>query len=389
MRNARRGVCFPIMSRIHYARQKHLLRLLKAHPKIELQLVAGGSMLLERYAEKFLPAIKKDGFQIAEALFNVIEGGHHVAMARTAGLAALEFSNVLYRLNPDIVLIRGDRFEQLALAMVASYLNKTIAHIEGGDLTGTIDESVRHAITKLSHIHFVTNEPARRRLVQMGENPKRVFNVGSPDTEFASLVKKKFYPATINDSGVGHTVDFKKPFVIVIYHPVTTELNNRESAEKLLKAVGDLNTQAVWFWPNNDAGTAEIAKAIRIYREKGFLRNDKIRFVTDILPEDFIALLKKSSVFVGNSSAGIKECSYLGVPAVNIGTRQQGRLRGPNVLDVRNDSKAIKAAIEKQLRRGPYKPSLIYYRPGTSKKIADILSKTDLYVQKKFYDHQS
>ena len=384
MKKQKRTICFPIMNRVHYARQKHLLELLQRNPDVNLQLVVGGTALLEKY-ERFFPTIQEAGFEVHDALYNVIEGGNHITMAKTAGLTALEFANSLQKLNPDIVLIRGDRFEQLAIAMVAAYLNKTIAHIEGGDVTGTIDESVRHAITKLSHIHFVTNEDARKRVIQMGEDPKAVFNVGSPDVEFAALNKRKFDPASINNLGTGHVIDFAQPFVVVMQHPVTTEKNNREHMETLLEAVDGLDMQAVWFWPNSDAGTNEMAKAIRVYRETGKLKHNKIRFVTDILPEDFLALLRASSCLVGNSSAGIKESSFLGVPVVNIGTRQQGRLRGPNVRDVSYGRKEIIAAIAVQIEHGAYERSNLYYKPNTSKKIMDVLNKIPLATQKKFH----
>lgn len=380
----KRKICFPVTNRIHYARQKYLLERLNRHPRIDLQLIVGGSIVLDKYGQQFLPAIKGSAFKVHDILYNVIDGGNHVTMAKTAALTALEVANSLYKLNPDIVLIRGDRFEKLAIAMSAAYLNKTIAHIEGGDLSGTIDESVRHAITKLAHIHFVTNDDARKRLIRMGENPKYVFNVGSPDVEFTAQVKQQFDPKVIEAVGAGADIDFRKPFAIVVYHPVTTDKDNRLHTERLLKAVDDLDIQAVWFWPNNDAGTAEIAKAIRVYRELGKLKNNKIRFVTDILPEDFIALLKLSKVIIGNSSAGIKECSYLGIPAVNIGTRQANRLRGPNVLDCGHEAVAIRGAVLKQLRHGFYPSSPLYYRRGTSDRIVKILSAVPLLSQKHF-----
>lgn len=340
---------------------------------------------MEKYGEQFLPAMVKAGFTVTESLYNVIEGGSHVTMAKTAGLTALEFANSLHKLNPDIVLIRGDRFEQLAMAMVAAYMNKTIAHIEGGDITGTIDESVRHAITKLAHVHFVTNEDAKRRVIQMGEDPKSVFNVGSPDVEFAAHSNKNLRQGPINSMGTGHKLDFKKPYIMVMYHPVTTEKNNRGDTDALLEAVDNLNYQAIWFWPNHDAGTGEISKAIRVYRENGKLKNDKIRFVTDVTPDDFISLLRSAKAMVGNSSAGIKECSYLGVPVVNIGSRQNGRLRGRNVLDVSADFSKIKNAMRRQLDHGAYKSDKIYYNPGTSDKIVKILENVKLASQKKFY----
>ncbi|TSC67335.1 MAG: UDP-N-acetylglucosamine 2-epimerase [Parcubacteria group bacterium Gr01-1014_66] len=374
-------------SRIHYARQKNLLQLLRDDPQIELQLVVGGSALLERYSERFLPAIQSDGFTVHETLFNVIEGGNHVTMAKTAGLTALEFANTLSRLNPDLVLIRGDRFEQLALTMVAAYLNKTIAHIEGGDVTGTIDESVRHAITKLAHVHFVTNDDARRRVLQMGENPEHVFNVGSLDVEFAASVNTALPSDFVNRGGVGTEVDLGKPYLMVIQHPVTTETDNRKNIEQTLHAVEDIGMQTVWFWPNSDAGTAEMAKAIRVFREQAN-PTTPIRFVTDVLPEDFIALLKGAACLVGNSSSGIKESSYLGTPVVNIGTRQHHRLRGQNVVDVGYDRETIAVAIQKQLTHGAYPSSTIYYTGATSNKIAEILIKAPLAIQKEFFVQQ-
>jgi UDP-hydrolysing UDP-N-acetyl-D-glucosamine 2-epimerase len=374
------------MNRVHYARQRRLLDVLRRNPRIELQLVVGGAILLDKYGERFLPQIKSEGFDVADTLFNVIDGGNHVAMAKTAGLTALEFSNSLHKLQPDVVLIRGDRFEQLALAMAAAYQNKTIAHIEGGERTGTIDESVRHAITKLAHVHFVNNEEARRRVVRMGENPKHVWNVGSPDIEYAKHVNKKLDGEFFNRIGVGAQIDFNKPYLMAMWHPVTTEEGNALHTENLLKAVDESGLQVIWFWPNNDAGTNEVAKTIRRYREKGLLRNNKIRFLTDVLPEDFIALLKNAAVLAGNSSAGIKEASYFGVPVVNVGTRQEGRVRSKNILDVDYRAGNIGLAIRRQIKHGRYPSSLAYFKPKTSEKIAAILATTPLQKGKQFYE---
>lgn len=374
------------MSKIHYARQKRLLELLRDDPRFELQIVVGGSVMLEKYGEQFVPAILRDRFVISDALFNTIDGGNHIAMAKTAGLTALEFTNSLAKLDPDIVLIRGDRFEQLAIAMAAAYLNKTVAHIEGGDVSGTIDERVRHAITKLADIHFVTNDAARRRVVQMGEDPARVFLVGSPDVEFAAGTDVAIENALLEAMGTGRDINIAKPFMTVIFHPVTTEEKNREHTEALLKAVDAVDMPTLWFWPNSDAGTGEIAKAMRIYREVGKLRDDKIKFVTDILPEDFIALLRRTVCLVGNSSSGIKESSYLGVPVVNIGTRQGNRLRAANVRDVGYEHAAIEDAVRAQIAHGRYPASDLYFKTGTSKRITDILGTVPLGMEKRFYD---
>src|SRR5579872_3738086 len=205
--NGKRRICFPITSRAYYGRSQLLLKKLQEHPGVELELMLGGSILLDKYSRHVADDIEAGGFTISASLFNVIEGGNHVAMAKTACLTALEFTNGFHAADPDIVVICGDRFEQLAIAMAAAYLNKTIAHIEGGDVTGSIDESVRHAITKLAHVHFVTNDDARRRVLAMGEDPAYVFNTGSLDVEMASRVDTVLTNARVNGYGVGHEID--------------------------------------------------------------------------------------------------------------------------------------------------------------------------------------
>src|SRR5205814_7703236 len=192
----------PITSRAYYGRTQLLILKLHAHPDIDLELMLGGSVLLDKYSRHIADDIEAGGFAISASLLNVIEGGNHVAMAKTACLTALEFTNGFHTADPDVVVICGDRFEQLAIAMAAAYLNKTIAHIEGGDITGSIDESVRHAITKLAHIHFVTNGDAHRRVVGMGEDPRYGFNTGSLGVEVASLVTTTITNDVINGYGV-------------------------------------------------------------------------------------------------------------------------------------------------------------------------------------------
>ena len=386
-RSGRRRVCFPITSRAYYGRSQLLLRRLHGHPAVDLHLMLGGAILLDKYSRHIAADIEQGGFTIATSFFNVIEGGNHVAMAKTACLTALEFTNGLHSLDPDIVVISGDRFEQLAIAMAAAYLNKTIAHIEGGDVTGSIDESVRHAITKLAHIHFVTNADAHRRVLAMGEDPRFVFNTGSLDVEVAaSLVATALTAEQINSYGVGASVDVTGPFLMVIQHPVTTEADNRRHLEMTMRAIAGIDMPTIWFWPNPDAGTGEMAESLRHFREHHDAITDKIRFITNVPVDEFVALLNLTSCLVGNSSAGIKECSYLGTPVVNIGGRQQGRLNAEHVAHVPYDDSQIAAAVKAQLRHGRYPPSDIYYRAETSQTIADVLAGIELYTQKRFCD---
>jgi UDP-hydrolysing UDP-N-acetyl-D-glucosamine 2-epimerase len=386
MMNGKRRVCFPITSRAYYGRSQLLIRKLHTHPGIDLQLMLGGSILLDKYSRHVADDIERGGFTISTSYFNVIEGGNHVAMAKTACLTALEFTNGFHSIDPDIVVICGDRFEQLAIAMAAAYLNKTIAHIEGGDVTGSIDESVRHAITKLAHVHFVTNEDAHRRVLAMGEDPKYVFNTGSLDVELAADVTTELTNERINSYGVGHAVDITRPFLVVIQHPVTTETENRRHLEETMRAIAAIDMPAIWFWPNPDAGTGEMADFIRHYREQHDAITEKIRFITNVPVDEFIAMLRRTSCLVGNSSAGIKECSYLGTPVVNIGVRQQGRLNGEHVIHTGYDAGEIAGAVRRQLRRGRYEPSNIYHKPGASQTIVDLLAGIELYTQKRFFD---
>src|SRR5262249_12452605 len=241
--------------------------------------------------------------------------------------------------------------------MAAAYLNKTIAHIEGGDISGSIDESVRHAITKLSHFHFVTNEDAERRVLAMGEDPKYVFNTGSLDVEVASQVDAAITNESINRYGVGHQVDVTRPFLMVIQHPVTTETGNRRHVEETLQAVTTLAMPTIWIWPNPDAGTGEMADRLRHFRGNAGPAADPKRFIPDVPVAEFIAVLKGAACLIGNSSAGIKECSYLGTPVVDIGVRQQGRLHADNVAHAADDSASILAAVRKQIAHGRYPPS--------------------------------
>ena len=334
-RSGKRRICFPITSRAYYGRSQLLIKKLHAHPEIELELMLGGSILLDKYSRHIADDIEAGGFSISGSFLNVIEGGNHVAMAKTACLTALEFTNGLHTLAPDVVVICGDRFEQLAIAMAAAYLNLTLAHIEGGDVTGSIDESVRHAITKLSHFHFVTNEDARRRVLAMGENPRHVYNTGSLDVELAARVETVLTSDQLNAYGVGHSVDLTQPFLLVVQHPVTTERDNRAHIQTTLEAVARADMPTVWFWPNADAGTAEMAETLRHVREQHGELTERMRFITNVPADEFISLLSQAACLIGNSSAGIKECSYLGTPVVNIGGRQHGRLAAPHVMHVR------------------------------------------------------
>jgi UDP-N-acetylglucosamine 2-epimerase len=190
----------------------------------------------------------------------------------------------------------------------------------------------------------------------------------------------------VNGHGVGHAVDITQPFLVVVQHPVTTERDNRRHLETTLAAVAALAMPTLWFWPNPDAGTAEMAESLRHFREQHGAATGKMRFITNVPADEFVAMLRDAACLIGNSSAGIKECSFLGTPVVNIGGRQQGRLRAEHVTEAPYDSEAIRAAVLAQLQHGRYASSHIYYQPGSSQAIVDVLTGAELYTQKRFHD---
>ncbi len=357
---------------------------ISARSDLELQVVIGGSAIVEPFGnvEPFLAA---DGYQPAARILMNLGGGTNVAMAKTAGLAALEFTTVLENLKPDLVVVRGDRYEMLPITMAAVYMNLPVAHLEGGDLSGTIDDSVRHAITKLAHLHLVSTAEAATRVRQMGESPKHIFVVGAPEIE---LVKKNSFRTSekfINYLGVGDVINLQKPFLTVMQHPVTTEVESaRAQIDETLEAIHRLGLPTIWFWPNADAGTDDISKGIRAFREK--YQPAHVRFLKYLPAEQFIGLLKKTACLVGNSSAGLKEAAFLGLPVVNIGTRQAGRHRGQHLRDVGYNWRAIVRAVREQVATGRYPSDRYLYQPESSRRVAEILATAPLYRQKQFHD---
>lgn len=377
-----RQICFIITSHIHYSRSKLVLEAIRWRKDLKLQIAVAASAILPQYGD-VLTAMERDGYRADARIIMTLAGGNPVAMAKTTGIGVTEFATAFDNLRPDVVVVRGDRYEVLAAAIAASYMNIPVAHIEGGDVTGSIDESVRHAVTKLAHIHLVTHDLASRRVVQMGENPAYVFNVGCPELEYIEKHAATITSDAINRYGVGDPLDLEKPFLMVMHHPVTTEESNRDHTTLLLEVINDSGMQTLWFWPNVDAGTDDVAKAIRVFRENRHPHH--IRFAKYVLPDEYMALLKKCACFVGNSSAGIKEASFLGIPVVNVGSRQQFRLRGPNVIDADYEREEIRRAIGKQIAQGRYEPSTIYYKKDCGKHIAELLATIPLYTQKRFF----
>ncbi len=387
MSAAPRKICFVITSKIHYSRNKRVLEALRSHPNLKLQIVVGGSALLERFG-LVEPEMEKDGFHADARCFIMLDGGTPATMAKSAGIALMEMATIFEQLAPDVVVVRGDRSEVLSVAMAAAYMNITVAHIEGGDITGSIDESVRHAITKLAHIHFPTNETSAARIVRMGELPEQVFTVGSPELEVVAEGGTLPSEELINYLGVGDAINLDAPFVMVMQHPVTSETEDAQvQITETLHAVRELNTPALWFWPNADAGSDAVSKGIRTFREQGGAEH--IRFLKYLPADQFYGLLSRAACLVGNSSAGFKEAAFLGTPVVNIGSRQQRRYDDhpyAHMMHVSHSREAIASAITAQLTHGPYPADRFLYREGTGRTIAGTLATIKLFTQKTFQD---
>jgi UDP-hydrolysing UDP-N-acetyl-D-glucosamine 2-epimerase len=290
-------------------------------------------------------------------------------------------------LEPDIVVTVADRFETIATAIAASYMNVPVAHTQGGEVSGSIDESVRHAVTKLAHVHFPATELSARRLVAMGEDPEMVFNVGCPSIDLVAATElgtSEEVLAALADHGVGSRVEVSKPYVLMMQHPVTTEFGQSfEQINETLDAVAALGMQALVFWPNVDAGSEQVSKGIRLFREKGLAHG--FHFFRNLPAETFVRLMAHASCMVGNSSAALREGAFLGTPAVTIGTRQQNRERGRNVVETGHDRDAITDAIRDQLTHGPYERDAVFGDGTAGAKIADVLTTVRPEVQKKLH----
>ncbi len=384
LENKKRKICVVITARPSYSRVKTAMEAIKSHPDLQLQLVVCASALLDRYGS-VINTIIADGFTIDSRVFMVLEGENPSSMAKTTGLGILELATVFNNLQPDAVVVVADRFETIAVSIAASYQNIPIIHIQGGEVTGNIDEKVRHANTKLADIHLVASEDARERVIKMGEDPDTVINTGCPGIDIAYQAVQHADNLPFNPyeqyGGVGATPDYRKGYLVVMQHPVTTEYaQSRTHIEETLHAINNLDTPVFWFWPNVDSGADGTSTGIRSFRERYALPH--VHFFKHMEPEHFLQLLYFSSGLIGNSSVGIRECAFLGVPVINIGTRQFRRMRGGNVTDVAYDRTQIAQAINEMLGVKKLEPSYIYGNGEAGEKIAAVLASIPLRFHK-------
>lgn len=360
-------------TRADYGLFRSVLRKIDNQPNLSLDIIVTGMHLMDEFGHT-IDEIYKDKFRchVVDVRF---EDDTNTSMATFIGKFIQQLIPVVNTLHPDVILVLGDRGEMLAGAIVGVYLSIPVAHIHGGEVTSTVDDFARHAITKLAHIHFAATEKSRERIIRMGEDPDRIFVVGAPGLDQIreeSLLSK-------DELAERYKLDFSKPVILVVQHPVTLELESaKEQIRETLEAIASLQYQTVVIYPNADAGGRAMIETINEYTRYSF-----IKAFSSIQHRDYLSLLKEVSVLVGNSSSAIIEAPSFGLPVVNIGTRQMGRERAVNVIDTDYNRDSIKKCIERALLdteflNKAHKCKNPYGDGGASEKIISILAKINI-----------
>ncbi len=370
----KRTIAVVTSSRADYGHLYWPLRALLAADSVDLRIVAMGPHLSPEFGNTF-EEIEKDGFRIAARIECLLSSDSDVGMAKTIGVATLGLADLFGRMRPDLLLLIADRYEMLAPASVALALRIPIAHIEGGEISeGAIDDAVRNALTKMSHIHFTSTHAARQRVMAMGEEEWRVHRAGAPSLDHLgrqTLLTREELASRLQ-------LDLTVPAVLVAYHPVTLARDTNEETEELFAALDQVAGPILFCYPNSDAGSRAL-----IEQSKAFLANrgrGKIFVNLDAIA--YWSLLRQVAMLVGNSSSGIMESASFALPTVNIGMRQQGRERARNVLDAAPDRAAIQKAME-IARSGAFRASLAgminpYGEGRASEKIVQVLTTVPL-----------
>lgn len=376
-----RKVCVVLVDRANYGRLKPVIGAIEAQPGLRLQVLAAGTMVLERFGQA-ANVVRQDGFRVDGEVYMELEGSTPTTMAKSVGYGVVEFASAFQRLSPDVVLLIGDRYEALAAAVAAAYMNLPLVHMQGGEVSGSIDESARHAISKLAQFHVPSTQRAAEFLVRMGERPETILTIGCPSSDLARRLDRSLTAEMLNSTGAGAVIDPSKPFLLTVFHPTTTEFGGeRAQMEELLSALGRVAMPTLLLWPNIDAGADHISKAIRVFR---FERNPGwLRAVTNFTPEQYLRVLAGAACAVGNSSSFVRDAGYFGTPVVLVGGRQAGREADRHVTPVEPSGEAIYRAIESQRLHGRYAPSTLYGDGQVAGRVAARLAEVDLYVQKR------
>lgn len=356
-------------TRADFGLMKNTLYAINANYQFDLNLIVTGMHLLNQYGNS-IKEIKESNLNILGTVKVSLSGSCRTEMSRAIGEQIIGFTKILQKENPDIVLLLGDRGEMLAGAIAAIHLNIPIVHIHGGELSGTIDEPVRHAISKLSHFHFVSSKSSQNRLIKMGENPQNIFVTGAPGLDEVcnlSLIKRE-----VIMSRVGLLID--KPFILLLFHPENdiSKINNKQIIT-ILDSIINKGIQVLAIMPNSDSGSAVIASVLKQYES-----NQKIKLFKNFNRTEFLSLVSEASVFVGNSSSGIIESASLGTPFLNLGNRQNHRERNANVIDSPINSSMISSALDKALSMKYIEFQNIYGDGNSSMKIVNLLKSINL-----------
>lgn len=380
----KRKVCVVTGTRAEYGLLYPVMKAIQAQPKLELLLVVTGMHLVERHGMT-IREIEKDGFHVDERVEMSVEKDTGAGMADAIGIGIRGMAQAFSRLQPDMILVLGDRIEALAAAITAAYMNIVVTHIHGGDSAKAgLDESARHGITKFAHVHFAATRKSAERLLKMGEDKWRIFQVGAPGLD-TILSTKLFSRKELADELDWPTIS-QKPYVFVLQHPVTTDVANAgKQMRETLEAVKATSMNGIVIYPNYDAGGTAMINVIQEYA-----RLPQFRCFKNLNHHTYLSLMKHAAVMVGNSSSGIIESSSFRLPVVNIGIRQEGRERSTNIIDVPHDRKKIVRAV-KQAMSQPFKKIVQKaknpYGNGTAgKRIAAVLATIDInkrLIQKK------
>jgi UDP-hydrolysing UDP-N-acetyl-D-glucosamine 2-epimerase len=378
-----RKVCVVLVDRANYGRLKPVMKAISGQPGLDMQVIAAGTMVLGRFG-KPVEVVRADGFRVDSEIYIELEGSTPATMAKSVGFGVVEFAGEFQRLAPDLVLLIGDRYEALAAAIAAAYMNICIVHIQGGEVSGSIDESARHAITKFAHFHFPSTRRSAEYLLRMGESPASILGVGCPSSDIARELEGPLPEEYLNGSGSGTRIDPEQPFQLVIFHPTTTEYGGEQAQmRELLLALELIQLPTVLLWPNIDAGSDHISKAIRIFRDKS--APSWLRTITNLQPDHYLQVLASTSCAIGNSSSFVRDASYFGTPVVLVGNRQEGRETDAHVLRVAPSSVDIARAIRRQLRHGRYPASTLYGDGEVSARLAEALMRVTPYRQKRLH----
>ena len=390
MKQSQLKICIVTGSRAEYGLFYPLMRLIQKERAMDLQLVATGMHLSPEFGLTFRQ-IEADGFTIHEKVEMLLSGDTDTAIIKATGLGMIGFADTFKRLQPDWVVLLGDRFETFAAASAAHLSKIPIAHLHGGELTeGATDDAMRHAITKMAFLHFTSAEPYRKRVIQLGESPRRVFNVGAIGLD--NIMGLKLLSKAKLERELGFP--FGNKTVLVTYHPVTLEKDTAaRQVQNLLKALDQFQDIRILFTlPNADAGGRLIIQLIEEYVAKD---RDRARAFTSLGQLRYLSALQYADAVIGNSSSGILEAPYFKIPTVNIGERQTGRIKPPSVIDTGTDVKSITEGIRKAFLPAfaalSKKPSYLYGKGDTAPKIVQIIRRMGKLdsVKKTFHDLSS